>query len=69
MKTMGKKASVRTPTYALVHGTGLFAAVNWMCVKCGKQLKFWALGNTMPGARYGGKCPDTFSGDHVWRQF
>lgn len=69
MKTMEKKASVKTPTYALVHGTGMFAATRWMCKKCGRQLKFWLYGNTMPNPQQDGRCPDTLSGNHVWVQF
>lgn len=53
------------PAYAVKLGTGLFAGANWRCTKCGKV----ATGvNPMPLPQYGGKCPDTNSGNHVWAE-
>lgn len=64
MKTMEKKASVKTPTYALVHGTGLFVAFGWICSKCGRTVL--SSQKHKPPVKDGGPCPATFTGNHLW---
>ena len=53
------------PAYAVKLGNGIFAGANWVCVKCGKQTVF---NGNYPSSGWGGKCPDTSSGNHVWQQ-
>lgn len=51
------------PTYACKLGKGMFMGQNFMCIKCGKQVRW----NQTPDPRMGGSCPDTNSGNHVWQ--
>lgn len=54
-------------------------SVYFICTKCGKQISapsYTSGGGlppnvkvpTIPDPGYGGKCPDTNSGKHVWQQ-
>lgn len=57
--------NVKIPAYAVKLGSGCFVGAIWMCIKCGKQT---SVTNNMPSPTYGGRCPDTASGNHVWQR-
>jgi len=53
------------PAYAVKLGKGVFAGrVHWQCIKCGATDS----GIGKPGPTYGGKCPATASGNHIWQE-
>ena len=56
--------NIKKPSYACSMAEGNFAGAKWMCTKCGKQVTT----SSLPSPTYGGKCPDTASGNHVWQQ-
>lgn len=56
--------NIKKPAYAVAMGNGLFAGTTWMCTKCGKQV----ITSYTPTPQSGGRCPDTASGNHVWKQ-
>jgi hypothetical protein len=37
----------------------------WQCIKCGKETLG---GSSTPSGKSGGKCPDTSSGNHIWKK-
>ena len=63
MEMTTEMKNVKVPTYAVKLGKGLFAGVTWQCEKCGKIQNCY----TNPGLG-GGRCPETASGNHIWRQ-
>ena len=52
------------PTYACKLGNGIFAGVKWQCTRCGRTYPC----SSRPSDQYGGKCPSTASGNHIWVQ-
>ena len=63
MESMKKMENIK-PAYAVKLGAGVFAGVDWQCMKCGTI----ARGNAMPGPQALGRCPETSSGNHMWHQ-
>lgn len=64
MESMKKMENIK-PAYAVKLGAGVFAGANWQCTKCGAIVNG---GTSMPTPQCTGKCPDTNSGNHIWRQ-
>lgn len=60
--------NILKPSYSKEMGCGHFAAgtITWICSKCGKQER--RSDSSVPSPTWGGKCPDTASGNHVWTQ-
>lgn len=52
------------PAYAVNLGTGVFMGTMWQCSRCGRTLP----GPSKPMPSWGGRCPSTASGNHIWRQ-
>lgn len=64
MESMKKMENIK-PAYAVKLGAGVFAGANWQCTKCGAM----SYGNTStPAPQNTGRCPETSSGNHIWRQ-
>ena len=51
------------PTYACKLGNGIFTGVKWQCTRCGRTST-----GSRPSDQFGGKCPSTDSGNHIWVQ-
>ena len=56
--------NIKKPAYSKKLCSGKFSGATWQCSKCGKQVS-WST-KPQPGAF--GKCPDTSSGNHMWKQ-
>ena len=56
------------PAYAVNLGTGVFMGTMWQCSKCGKTT-MTSNSLTKPIPTFGGRCPSTASGNHMWRQY
>ena len=57
------------PAYATKLGTGVFVGAtwvgqNWQCSKCGLG---WSSA-TKPAPTFGGRCPATPTGNHIWKK-
>ena len=64
---MNAMKNIKKPAYAVELGQGIFAGVDYQCMKCGAVSRCWSVGSK-PNPQSEGRCPETSSGNHIWQQ-
>lgn len=47
------------------------AIIKWQCIKCGKIVTSGVVSGgraIVPGGRTAGNCPETATGNHIWKK-